>query len=58
MIKCSLIDITTDNRAVICIGEDPHGKVMTTPKLSRVDYQQKILVAGGKRYDFSGPMLP
>ena len=55
MIKCSLIEITNDNRAVICVGEGEDGKVITTGKLDAVSYRfKRLFEVGFKRvYDFS-----
>ena len=54
MIKCSLIEITNDNRAVICVGEGEDGEVRTTEKLKWVNYVRERFSDGKKEYDFSG----
>lgn len=51
-IKCSLIEITTDNRAVICLGEGERGEVRTTPRLRWVNFDDHRLCAGKRVYDF------
>ena len=58
MIKCKLIDIGTDKRATICMGEGPRGKVVTTPPITWINNYTKEFLVKEKRYDFSGPMLP
>ena len=60
MIKCKLIDITTDNRAFISIDppEGENGKLVQTRPIDWIDYRSKEFHVGGKLYNFSGPMLP
>ena len=58
MIKCKLIDVTTDNRAAICIGDGAKGKVVQTRRIAWINYEVKQVAAGHQVYDFSGPMLP
>ena len=57
MIKCSLIEITNDNRAVICVGEGEDGEVKMTPPISYIAYDDKLFVIKGDYYDFSEGQL-
>ena len=52
MIKCTLIEIDNDNRAIICVGEDPRGKVETTKPLTWIGYEQGHFRVGDKSYQF------
>jgi hypothetical protein len=52
MVKCSLIEVTTDNRAVIIVGEDPDAEVKTTPRLSEINYENGNFKAGRRWYLF------
>ena len=53
MIKCSLIEVDNDHRAIICTGAGSKGSVKKTRPLDWIDYQGKQFHAAGRTYDFS-----
>lgn len=57
MIKCSLIEVDNDNRAIICVGGvnvgDTDGEVRRTPRIEWIDYASGGFKANGQIYDFS-----
>lgn len=52
-IKCSLIEVDNDHRAIICVGEGAAGSVKKTHKIRDIDYACKVFYAGRHVYDFS-----
>jgi hypothetical protein len=53
-IKCGLIEIGNDNRAVIVVNEGkPNSAVIATGRVDSVDYKRGVFKVGQKVYDFS-----
>ena len=57
-IRCILLEIDTDNRAVVItgdfVGDEDHaaGSIETTEPLQWIDYRNKMLSDGFANYDF------
>jgi hypothetical protein len=53
MIKCTLIEVDNDNRAIICVGDDPHGKVERTAPIILINHAVRTFCTETKWYEFN-----